>query len=135
MCHTLCRLTHQDKLRAEDHAVLREDGVLGWYNYKSKSGAWDVASEGWPKKIFVFAANVFAILFSNAVTESELSFQHAYVGGKGGKRGNMGSHNRRNLGILRSAPNAEDHARQGLQPQFGDDMLRRGATHSNVQRR
>jgi hypothetical protein len=64
---------------------------------------------------------------SNAVTESELSIQNALVGGKGGKGGRLKMDNRRNMGLLRSAPPPSHYAREDVPIQFNDQMLLGGA--------
>ena len=116
------RLRGAGKLTAADHAILKEEnGLMLWYNHKATHG-WDVL-QGMEKNIFDFAGNILAMLFTNAVTESELSIQSAMVGGKGGKGGNMIMRNRHNLGAIRAAPSALDYARAGQAISWDTNML------------
>jgi len=116
------RLRGPEKLTADDHDILKQQGgLMRWYNHKATHG-WTV-TQGVEKDMFVFAGNILALLFTNAITESELSIQNALTGGKGGKGGNMSLSNRHNLGTLRAAPSALDHARAGQPISWERNML------------
>ena len=104
------------KLDALDHSVLKE-GLVEWYNHKADHG-WNGDSS-----LYDFVGGVLAILFSNGVTESELSMQGNLSGGKGGKAGNLGVTNRRNLGLLRGAPNAVALAHANRSVRFEGNVL------------
>jgi hypothetical protein len=117
------RLRNDEVLQPADYKILKgKNGLMDWYNAKAE-GPWDVVSNGAERNMFVFASKILCILFTNAVTESELSIQNALVGGKGGKRGNLSVENRRNLACMRSGGNAVDYATAGVPLSFDENLL------------